>query len=530
MSNDPYLYPIVVVEDEWIALRGLTETVNWEKYGFRLVAYHRNGKDCLDSLEIDAPEVIITDIRMPVMDGLELLREIRRRNVNMIVILLSGHEEFEYVRQGLHEGAASFLRKASIEIDMDEHLPEIRRRLDQRRKNADLSLREQVKNESLLRSEELRKILAGQDTSIREATDRLHTVILVRISATGEPKSDTNILAEVDRQIGVLGIPREIECITLPPQEFALVLSAIGANTTQFESRVHTLTTRIEQILIGICTTHSDYGMAVGVGSVNSGLSSIWQSFNDARRATDLQPPQKMVCICGRIQSLLRPESKKREESSVKLEYLLEKERITTEILAGNHAGLITQLSEIRRRLDSYPRVSLSGFIGEIEEFIGSLYLRLEQWRPEVTLLISPVHTVFERIAGLTTVALLFSEFEKIVLSIGDWVARTQKTPSIKGILAAVQYLEHHLEENPTLSVVADYAGISPSHFSVLFKQAIGMTFSEYLTDLRLERSLTLLKQGINVRRAGEMVGYSDVGHFRKLFTRKFGLTPGQIE
>lgn len=543
MHGDDHLHRLVVVEDEWIALRGLTETVDWERFGFRLVGFHRNGRECLDALATDAPDVIITDIRMPVMDGLTLLREIRSRRDDLTVILLSGHEEFEFARQGLQDGAACYLLKASIEADMEEYLPEIERRLTLAREQARTSTLEQDRVHSLARAEALRQILAGISTAPDaaakaalapdlEAMGRSHAVIAIRVSATGAAESDAKVLAEVDGLLRRLAAPGEVESIATAPQEFAVVISALEKASVLFDSSVRAFAGRLERMLNDLCADRPLCGMAIGVGSRVSGIAAIRGSLDDARRATDLQSPRQRVCIGGRRQALLRSEAQlaDTERDDAVVVYLLEKESLTSAVLSVDREAIATRLSDFRVRIDAIPAVSLNRLRGEVEEFVGSLYRRLDQWRPEVGLLLSPVHQVFESITAIATVALLTDEFDRIVWFVADCVARIQKTPAIRGILAAVRYMESHLEESPKLAEVAGHAGISPAHFSVIFKQAMGVTFSDYLTDLRLERGRELLKRGVGVRQASEMVGYSDVRHFRRLFKRRFGVTPRQIE
>lgn len=535
------LMRLVLVEDEWIALRGLTETIDWESYGFQLVGYHRNGQECLDALETDAPDAIITDILMPVMGGLELLREIRHRSTDLPVILLSGHEEFRYARQGMQDGAACYILKASIQADLDANLPEIQEKLRLERERARSMSHEHERLDHLVRAEALRQILNGRLDSLdadvqavltptNPPAGPLHLVLLIRISTSGDAATDSETLAEIERLKRSLETARDVECVDTRPLEFAVVMTNEGQDRREFESRLRTLTGRLERSLKEICATRADRGVAVGIGSAGTGLAHLWVSVNEARDATDLQSPQDQVCISGRRSSLLRTPSSLPPADSGKIVYLGDIERITSAILSGDDAAISAQLIEIHGHIDAMPAVSLNGLRGEVEEFIGSLYRRLDQWRPEASLLLTPVHVVFETVSGITTVAVLSKKFDDFIWFVTDCVARIQKTPSIRSILAAVRYIEHHLDENPKLSVVAGHAGISPSHFSVLFKQAIGVTFSEYLTDLRLQRGRTLLRQGLGVRQAGEMVGYTDVRHFRKLFKRRFGVTPGQIE
>lgn len=125
------MYKVMIVEDEMLVRMGLMNTVNWEQYGMQVVAAEANGKDAWDSYLRHKPEVVLTDIRMPLMDGMQLISQIRAKDGRCRIVILSCLDDFNLAKSALTLGVSGYILKLSMtEQEMDEILLKIRRELD----------------------------------------------------------------------------------------------------------------------------------------------------------------------------------------------------------------------------------------------------------------------------------------------------------------------------------------------------------------------------------------------------------------
>ena len=129
------MYKIMIVEDDKNMCFLYSKMKDWNECGFRISKIVYNGKEALKQLEKNRYDVVLTDIRMPDMDGIALLKEIKERGIPVLTVLISSHDEFEYARQGLLLGAVDFLVKPIRKENLREMLKRLKMELDQRRKD-----------------------------------------------------------------------------------------------------------------------------------------------------------------------------------------------------------------------------------------------------------------------------------------------------------------------------------------------------------------------------------------------------------
>lgn len=129
------MYKIMIVEDDKNMCFLYSKMKDWNECGFRVVQITYNGKEALKHLEKNRYDVVLTDIRMPDMDGITLLKEIKKREISVLTVLISSHDEFEYARQGILLGAFDFLVKPIRKENLRDMLLRLKQELDQKRRD-----------------------------------------------------------------------------------------------------------------------------------------------------------------------------------------------------------------------------------------------------------------------------------------------------------------------------------------------------------------------------------------------------------
>lgn len=129
------MYRVMIVDDDIAVCYIYRNMKSWEKYGFEIVAEANNGRQALELLEQNSVDIIFTDIRMPVMDGIDLLKAIRKKKYDIFVVLISSYKEFEYAREGLKFGAVDYIMKPLTEKGLEESLEFLRKYMDEKNNN-----------------------------------------------------------------------------------------------------------------------------------------------------------------------------------------------------------------------------------------------------------------------------------------------------------------------------------------------------------------------------------------------------------
>lgn len=165
------MYRVIIVDDEPVIRRGLRETIEWDALGLEVAGEAADGIEALKLIRETRPEILITDIRMPEMDGIELIREVKKLDLNIKITILSGYSDYDYLKAAIRLGVDNYLLKP---IDNDELISNLRNAVDEIEKEAAVSL--QIRQGTvLLRSNTLRRLVIGNinDEELREKAEFL---------------------------------------------------------------------------------------------------------------------------------------------------------------------------------------------------------------------------------------------------------------------------------------------------------------------------------------------------------------------
>lgn len=161
------MYKMIVIDDEYLVRLGIKETIEWDKYKIEIVGEATNGKTGLELIKSLKPDIIITDIKMPVMDGLELVKELSKLNYDHEVIILSGYKDFDYAKHTLENGAFSYLLKP---IDNQELIEKVMQAIEH--------LEENKKQKTFIKHKLIQDLIMKKDSEINEETLKLYDIYI----------------------------------------------------------------------------------------------------------------------------------------------------------------------------------------------------------------------------------------------------------------------------------------------------------------------------------------------------------------
>lgn len=498
------MYRVLLVDDDMIVRMFLKDVVRWEQYGFSVCGAARDGEEALALCEAHSPDLIVTDVSMPQMDGIALIRQLRHNGYDGVIIVLSCHDDFSLVKSAMQEGADDYALKNHVdECTIPALLADLHQKVETRSRQSRKRQRMQSLATCGLRSLQhdlLKDILSGRLTGTA-LVDRLQfaglygeyrrmMVILVRcLGAEAEQCEMLFSLCEQRMQ------SEKVACITLSQQIFAMVLDLTAVASAQ---DINYLYIRLENVVQSIAEQYLNVSVGLAASAVCTG-DSAW---NDAlRQAWDMLPHSFYGSgrwQYGQTEAMATDIPMPMQIFSEGLADALRQNDLT-----GIQKGWQTAL-EAARACSVSPS-SLLAWLRRCD------------------------HT-----AGVTRTEHRYSEaslsFECYAACVQDYLAcRKQVFPEAVSstIREAAQFVQTHYIEQIGLPEAAQAAGLTAGYLSVRFKKEMGIGFAEYLLDVRLSHVKRGLRESdLTVKTLSEQAGFQDYPYFCKAFKRRVGVTP----
>ena len=516
------LYKVFFVEDEVITREGIRDNVDWNASGFEFCGEAADGEMALPLLRAAQPDVLITDIKMPFMDGLQLSKVVREHMPWVKIIILSGHDEFEYAQQAINLGVTDYLLKPVTVQKLQNTLQKLSVRLDQEKREQEnlKKLQEQVKeNQAALRERLLFNLVVGaiSPTDVIEKGQmlgldliaRYYLVVILKIELGDRTEQyDYDELQGIQHHVIKLA-EKNPDVFTLKRDWGDLILIMKGSTPEYFEEERDLL---LDEITQAVAKTR--YQLAIGVGSLKRRIADIRQSFIEA--LVNIQNPAGGSKY-GLNNAIERTELLKVDKSAVE-NYLRGGVRDGFDKFFNAY---LQPLGETALKSDLIKNYLFADVVLSIAKLVNDLGGEVGKVIPEL----NSIETIM---SGIKTIEQLREQTYKI-LSNALAYRDSQPNGQYKNLIRqAREYIQHHYA-NPELSLneMASQVSLSASHFSVVFSQETGQTFKEYLTEIRINKAKELLRM-TSLRSAdiAYQVGYNDPHYFSAVFKKNTGLTP----
>lgn len=516
---------VIIVDDEMLVRIGIKSTICWEDYGFTVIAEASSGEEALQKIRELRPDVLLTDIRMPKMDGIELLKQIEAEQIPIESIIMSCYNEFELVRSAMKYGASDYLLKLSFkEEELLAVLERVRKKILARRGQTTLSpqtdshaLREQLARlllEGGASPEQMDRLAAGLNFCVHFSN--MAVLILSAdpaFSASGlqyEPldtQTQQLILNMVHDQLSghLCGNILPLQ----EPRDHFLVLLNPGLDLLQM---ANSITGRLRKYLnlpfsVGIL----DYSCCEA-----DGLRQLPQHLTAFASLRYIKGP-------GGIHTLGGPPS----------QYPPRQQRLKASRWLSDIHGTtdFPKIPEIIRAVSAQMR-SQHLSRDACQQIFTEMFYHLSAFFQTYGGNISGLNEMcgFPLANRLSSLQFLSDTEEWFrvyaVLAERYWQECCSQWKR-SDILSAVHYIQNNYQKPISANTAAKEVGISSAYFSTLFKQETGLSFTEYLTEFRMEKARQLLEdKSIYIYEIGDRVGYPDPNYFCKVFKRCTGMSP----
>lgn len=505
-------YKVLIVEDEKEKARGIAYLV--EKYNPECtpVLLAHDGREGYKKAVDEQPDIILTDIRMPVMDGLDMIRALRAEEFPAEFIVLSGYAEFSYAKKAIELGVRDFITKPVDERELSKILSKVCKEITERRMTED---------------------------SLSKLNDDMRNYAL-RDFLTGGIDSQYKV-GEYLKQMGVLEEYGQYTCMVMEWDEaqsdFSIEEGLISKN---------------EMFFYGVKTGTAQMAVVAGAKSLGTEeKKNLVRQYLGKEEQERFQISIGIGSSCGDYTQF----PKAYEEACVALNYRILKGNGTVILFEElydmeNRTDLLTE-KEIEQLKDRIDRFDQAGFRIAVKGIFNRALSENNLSLPELQKL--SLNIVLLGLHNIPTAQLQMNEYfgknlftlksiEKFrtMEQLENWIVNMvssmnevmleDSVPKKKDVIVeAKEYIRQNYNQNITLNDISKQFYINPYYFSQLFKKKTGMTYQKYLTDYRVDRAKKLLAETeLRIYEVCRLVGYNDVNHFNQIFERTEGMKPSE--
>lgn len=522
----PNPYQILIVEDEYLVRTGILKTIDWKALGFLPPSAADNGMTALTEIKKTCPQVIVTDIKMPLMNGLELIREIRKTDSSLRIVMLTGYDDFEYAREGMKYGVSDYVLKIDLPKGaLERTLRRIHCELCERDRSECLQQEyAQLKDKLAFRGMLATLLhggvarlsdLAGQCPSIRPVRAFCVSYLLIETQAydLSAMACYTDAVSELRQMLETHfeGVPFELFCYQ--NQEIIIVFYS---SEKQPEALSTSLTAKWKMFSWEGLSRYLELRLRVAVG-----VSPCMEDLNALPFAYSLAH-KTVMSMLGSAPGLVVGFWRENETQTRRLMITFrEKDALVNAVFWGDKAAVHSIVGQLFTDMKDSHGHNTALFRRLLEE-VGVLInwklneegLSLDGMRQDAAQ---------ERADGCEFLQYVMQSLE----TMAD-VCFELRCKSLEEKIRSVKYyIDSNYSKKITLDEISAMLHISPSYFSLLFKEYHQVGFKQYLIDVRMKRAHELISRGgMRVNEVCHQVGFRDVRHFSRLYSRYYKENP----
>ena len=532
---------VFLVEDEMVIRRGIKNSIDWEKEGYIFCGEASDGELAYPMIIKEKPDILITDIRMPFMDGLELCKLVKKELPNIKILILSGYDEFDYAKEAIRLGVTEYLLKPISSGKLLEALNGVSESIRREKEDKDLvrkymeEMRENTEHE---KQKFFEQMIAG-NLSMADALETgkkyemnlsagMYNLLLFRFTLGEENRKSGELLGEAEYAIEKL--TERLEYVfefQRGVEGWAFLLMA--DNEEQMSERVKDLSKDLEEIM----KNYSTIAYFGGIGQPVARLRELEESFREAERALAARFTMELNRIISVEDIRMAQNVDTLDDIEITSFGEIEKTRTMLEKFLNNGAEdeidefvdvYINELPEENLKsvlmrqyiiMDAY--IVMMSFCEKIEGIEGEMQAQSEELKNSM----KTIQTL-EEIKNYIRMLL------KKIIGVRDTISGRRYSDIIE--IAKDQIRKTYMSDEISLNTIAAEVGMSPSYFSSIFSKEMGKTFVEYLTEIRMDRAKELLMcSSMKTSEIGYEVGYKDPHYFSYIFKKTQNCTPKEF-
>ena len=529
---------LLIAEDELWLRKRLVSTIDWSSYGISEVYEAEDGGEALEIALKEKPDIVITDIRMPELSGIDLMKKLNENSIFSKMIVVSGYDDFEYAQGALRMGAINYLLKP---VDEEELLDSVKRCVEELKKEknketvfdkqsaASEMLMEHIYEDLIFETSEKRTEELLQKLSRKEIGFPFQSAAVVNMQVR-EHTFFVNDKVKSDMWSVYQWLRRNLqedcyECQYLYMRGSQIVLLLFGDDPeAKFMERVENWV----QLILEALQKELNISLFMAAGDVTDDFSGIHRSYEMAQKKIKEKRAEEKRIMALRHQETEQELKTRFDDVYGEYDFKL----LIKEIRNGDSEKAQTELQAIlqssSRRLQSADMMKLQLFyMNFINRIAGACLPECEAYADELAMQCMTVMRELIYIGSDTIVTEMWDCLRKFVEKLVEVYQENNGKRKHWMIDQVLQYVEENYNTALSTRDIAGRFFMNTSYFSKLFHEQMGCTFSNYLINVRVEKAKMMLTQtNMKLYDIAEAVGYTNVQYFSTIFKEKEGLTP----
>lgn len=535
LTGEGNMLKVFLAEDEFIIREGIKNNIDWQAHGYEFCGEASDGELAFPLIQKTRPDILITDIKMPFVDGLALSRLVKKELPETEIIILSGYEEFDYAKEAIQIGVARYLLKPVNGETLLQEIDSVAEIILGKQKEKEIreKYQKEMEENSLRDQMDLFQHLVTGDCSMEEllsVADKLdlkimapwYSIVLLKIQSMKHDYEEySGSIVVVDERIAKLAEPEHVLIFDRALEGRAFLFKA--------DSEDELLAYQKEYLgdVKEVLSSYMNLRYFGGIGTPVNRLREIPASFEDASHAFAHRYLVAESCILD--SSLLMQEGAAEQEdfriSAVNPEQI-DRTKMQEFLRTGDLDEVVYFVDEFFGKLDGGAMksrifrqyITMDAYFS-IVDFLKGLGLQKDEIEApdQDSSILQDEKSAMDYIVRIMEKALVLRE-KKASSRYEDVVSEV------------IHYIEdNYAQEELSLNLLASHVNFSPNHLSMIFSQQTGQTLIRYLTDYRMNRAKELLRCSSKKSSVISMeVGYKDPHYFSYLFKKTQGMTPTQ--
>lgn len=525
------MYNVLIVDDEKIVRIALKTIINWEDNGFRIVGEAKDGINALEVIKKNKIDIVITDLKMPNMDGIELIKCLQDKGYNGKILVLSNYDDYNLVREAMKMGASDYLLK--VVIEEEEFLQSLKQIAHQLDKDKTMSLaKEKITENNLIVKEAFLKNLIMNKYSKREITENIHKldikfneegniVLFVFIDKMRSPEIKKRIKDKKMFEMSIINIISELvkdpydgEVIGLEYRDFVVIIP-VNNTWNNLDERMKQLSCDISEMI----QTYLNVTSSIAIGNLCDG-AGIPEMVKKCRNAINYK------FYFG-------------HKSIIKLDDI----NYDNIIVKQDYSSVLIQLKENLR-------------MGEIEKNIDIFddifeKAKTEKWNPYhfkkvMSVIIDNLVSILVEIGEKDILYIdanknilqnseTIEEYRQNVINLMEGICKRiehiYNSKYRKEVSMAIEYIKQNLDKKLSLKIIAEKINMNESYMSRIFKNETGESLIKFINHMKIEKAKEIIRNSDDmIKEVAESVGISDQFYFDRIFKKHVGMSPSQYK
>ncbi|RCX16753.1 two-component system response regulator YesN [Fontibacillus phaseoli] len=508
-------FKVLLIDDEPGALEGMQLWIDWERLGFEIVGTCGNGAEGLRSIGELNPDLVVTDVNMPLMDGLEMIESWQKNGDRKIsFVIVSGYSEFDYARRAMRYGIAHYLLKPIEQDEAEKELQAAYQELLQEYEEQHISqIASYEETVSLLKKAAMEEPQSVADLTVLErlsASREAWNFCLVQCDPPLYAPSRETAASLVRNQDAMYLVDLEMHC-------FGIVYGYTPARGDENEAWA---------ILTQLSQSYSPYRVFMSTGAGETSLVGLNSCYKTARAA-----------ILHNFYDSGYAEIKKYESvGNHVFQYHYDQIRLMDGIIGAMNLLDISGLEDaVSSAVQSFREMAMAPEI--VKKIVIHLMYKIMEYLQGLDG--EPASSLLEKynslLSGLSDAVLLLEDLMGYLLHCGkdtiDLMLQEQMRRS-QGIIQEInEYIRGHYREALTIKMLSEIFYLHPVYLGQLLLRKNGISFNELVHNLRIEEAVALLQQNrLKNSEIAEQLGYSNYGQFLKQFEKRMGVSPNEFK